>query len=284
MSKKPGVPPRIAVVRQTDAATPVDNASAVEKTASAIAFAIASGKFPAGSRLPSVRQLAQDFGINPNTVQVALGRLQVSGFASAHPRLGLVVRDIEQFGGISAWRYVFKSAQKLPGRASKICADLLEMRLVLLTAALQKIAAEPRSYDAEPVRRAVEKLALIVGTTPDDVTGIARAELHAIRALVLVVGQSVVTAVLNSIGEIYLEVPAMIDAMYVQPEDHVALWHEVLRRWQRGEFGARDVARLRSLLEGNDILVVKRFQAGFSGNDAVTPDRRPRIRATREKA
>jgi len=68
------------------------------------------GRYRAGERLPSVRDLAQAFGINPSTVQVVLGRLQTSGFVSGHPRLGFVVRDIEQLGGIATWRYVFRFA------------------------------------------------------------------------------------------------------------------------------------------------------------------------------
>ncbi len=245
--------------RREQVASPQAGASAVERTATAIAFAIASGRYAGGARLPSVRQLAQDFGINPNTVQVALGRLQASGFVSAHPRLGLVVRDIELFGGIPTWHYIFQFAQRLPDRAMRIAADLLEMRLLLIAEALEKIAANPARYNAAPVRRAVELLELKIAASAEDRLEIARAELHAVRQLMLAVGQTVVTAVLNSIGEIYLEVPAMIQAMYAQPTAHVSLWREVLDRWERGQWTYNDVARLRKILEQNDIAVLARF-------------------------
>ncbi|MGH8529994.1 MAG: GntR family transcriptional regulator [Nevskiales bacterium] len=242
-----------------------DNTSATDRIAAALAFSIAAGRYAAGERLPPVRKLAEDFGVNPNTIQVVLAQLQACGFVSALPRLGLVVRDIEQHGGISTWRLVFQLAQQLPARATRISADLLDMRLVLLTEALNKISEHPKRYDPSPVRRAVEKLELAVATTPDDVIEIARAELNALRILMLVVGQSVVTAVLNSIGEIYLEVPAMIQAMYVQPTDHVELWREVLARWERGALSTRNVEEIRAVLEQNDKLVIERFRKGLVG-------------------
>ncbi|MGH8453519.1 MAG: GntR family transcriptional regulator [Nevskiales bacterium] len=240
-----------------------------DRIATTLAFSIASGRYAAGERLPPVRKLAEDFGVNPNTIQVVLAQLQACGFVSALPRLGLVVRDIDQHGGISTWRLVFQLAQQLPARATKISTDLLDMRLVLLTEALNKIADNPKRYDPSPVRRAVEKLELTVATAPDDAIEIARAELNALRTLMLVVGQSVVTAVLNSVGEIYLEVPAMVAAMYVQPKDHIALWREVLDRWERGTFSAQAVTQIRTLLEQNDTLVIERFRAGLSSHAKV---------------
>jgi DNA-binding transcriptional regulator YhcF (GntR family) len=40
---------------------------------------IANGTYPAGTRLPAVRELAVDAGVNPNTMQRALAELERSG-------------------------------------------------------------------------------------------------------------------------------------------------------------------------------------------------------------
>ncbi|MDO5695887.1 MAG: GntR family transcriptional regulator [Eubacteriales bacterium] len=40
---------------------------------------IASGRYPNGTRLPSVRRYAKDLGVNPNTVQKALVMLEDEG-------------------------------------------------------------------------------------------------------------------------------------------------------------------------------------------------------------
>lgn len=44
-----------------------------------IELAIATGKYTPGARLPSVRELASAYGVNPNTVQRALTDLEASG-------------------------------------------------------------------------------------------------------------------------------------------------------------------------------------------------------------
>lgn len=41
-----------------------------------ITLDIISGIYPPGSKLPSVRDLAQDAGVNPNTMQKALSELE----------------------------------------------------------------------------------------------------------------------------------------------------------------------------------------------------------------
>ena len=46
---------------------------------SRLSACIASGRFPPGSRLPSVRELAADAGVNPNTMQRALTELEARG-------------------------------------------------------------------------------------------------------------------------------------------------------------------------------------------------------------
>ncbi len=43
---------------------------------------IISGDYPVGSRLPSVRDLAKEAGVNPNTMQKALSKLEEKGIVN----------------------------------------------------------------------------------------------------------------------------------------------------------------------------------------------------------
>ncbi len=52
---------------------------------------IASGELPVGSQLPSVRGLAEQLTIHPNTVAKAYGELANEGWLDAHQGLGLFV-------------------------------------------------------------------------------------------------------------------------------------------------------------------------------------------------
>ena len=58
-----------------------------------IAVGIVTGKYPPGSRLPSVRELAVDAGVNPNTMQRALTELERDGLAKSMGTIGSVVTE-----------------------------------------------------------------------------------------------------------------------------------------------------------------------------------------------
>ncbi|TDQ41839.1 GntR family transcriptional regulator [Permianibacter aggregans] len=61
-----------------------------------IRLQIASGELPVGSQLPSVRGLAQQLTINPNTVAKAYTELTNEGWLDARQGLGLFVAEPRQ--------------------------------------------------------------------------------------------------------------------------------------------------------------------------------------------
>ncbi len=54
--------------------------------------AIGRGSYPPGSLLPSVRALAEELGVNPNTVHKAVAELERDGFIAADRGRGMVVQ------------------------------------------------------------------------------------------------------------------------------------------------------------------------------------------------
>lgn len=58
-----------------------------------IAVGIVTGVYPPGSRLPSVRELAMNAGVNPNTMQRALMELERDGLARSMGTVGRVVTE-----------------------------------------------------------------------------------------------------------------------------------------------------------------------------------------------
>jgi len=58
-----------------------------------ITHAITSGALRTGARLPTIRQLAADLVINPNTVARAYRELERSGLVSSGTRRGTVVKN-----------------------------------------------------------------------------------------------------------------------------------------------------------------------------------------------
>lgn len=74
-----------------------------------IVDAVATGVLGVGSRLPSTRQLAEQFGINFHTVNKAYSRLHQQGFIRLSRRTGAVVlRDgsaLPDDGFVEEWRH-----------------------------------------------------------------------------------------------------------------------------------------------------------------------------------
>jgi GntR family transcriptional regulator len=54
---------------------------------------VASGSLVAGDQLPTVRQLAVDLAINPNTVMRAYRELELGGFLETHQGTGTFISD-----------------------------------------------------------------------------------------------------------------------------------------------------------------------------------------------
>jgi len=54
---------------------------------------IVSGRYPPGTKLPSVRELAAEAGVNPNTMQRALTQLESDGLALTNRTAGRIVTD-----------------------------------------------------------------------------------------------------------------------------------------------------------------------------------------------
>ena len=58
-----------------------------------LARRIVSGSYPPGSRLPSVRELAAEAGVNPNTMQRAITQLETLGLVTTNRTLGRTVTE-----------------------------------------------------------------------------------------------------------------------------------------------------------------------------------------------
>lgn len=56
-------------------------------------YKIVSGEFAPGARLPSVRELAADAAVNPNTMQRAFAELEVRGLVCTQRTAGRTITD-----------------------------------------------------------------------------------------------------------------------------------------------------------------------------------------------
>jgi DNA-binding transcriptional regulator YhcF (GntR family) len=81
--------------------------------------AIATGRLEAGDRLPTVRQLAVDLSINPNTVARAYTELELTGLVETQMGTGTFVSQMEvEQDAVERRRLLEQICQELLARAS----------------------------------------------------------------------------------------------------------------------------------------------------------------------
>ena len=64
-----------------------------QQLAEQLARRIVTGAYPPGSRFPTVRELAAEAGVNPNTMQRALGQLESEGLVITNRTAGRTVTE-----------------------------------------------------------------------------------------------------------------------------------------------------------------------------------------------
>lgn len=79
--------------------------------AEAVFQAIAAGQYPAGSQLPSVRELAAQAGVNPNTMQRALAELEREGLLYSQRTAG---------------RFVTEETERIRGKRKELAMDQVQ--------------------------------------------------------------------------------------------------------------------------------------------------------------
>ena len=73
-----------------------------EQLRTQVASAVAAGRLPAGSKLPTVRQTATDLGLSVNTVARAYRGLEADGVVETHGRRGTFVGSAALASGDTA--------------------------------------------------------------------------------------------------------------------------------------------------------------------------------------
>lgn len=101
---------------------------------------IANGTYPAGTRLPAVRELAVDAGVNPNTMQRALAELERSGIIYSVRTSGRFVTedtdmlsDLRRSLGREQIAELFASLQALGMTEEEIVKAVQEWRAARIT-------------------------------------------------------------------------------------------------------------------------------------------------------
>ena len=94
--------------------------------------AILRGDHRPGSRLPTLRELAAAYDVNPSTMQRALARIEARGLVTARQGSGLRVNDPADVADLTLVAHSLAVTIDEPERATAIVPELAEVRRILV--------------------------------------------------------------------------------------------------------------------------------------------------------
>lgn len=205
----------------------------VADVADELARRVASGQYAPGGLMPSVRQVAEEFDLNRATAQLILGRLESYGFVDAHRGKGFVIRDVRAEGGVDVYRRLFRLSMPAPEVAAEMFGNIVDEERGIALEALLAYTGGERGIDPGALKAEIDELETLARSADPDQHRMLDIELRLLRRLLTDLGHSVQRAVLNSIGEMVLEVPEAVQAYFaVSPDLHVLVWRALVAVWE----------------------------------------------------
>ncbi|MGW0182584.1 GntR family transcriptional regulator [Nocardia sp. NPDC003345] len=209
----------------------------VADVADELARRVAAGEYQPGELMPSVRQVAEEFEMNRATAQLTLGRLESYGFVEARRGKGFTIREVRAAGGLDVYRHLFRFSIPMPDVAIEMFRDIVEVeRGIVMDALLAytgSVHGSPARADLAELKAEIDALETLARLDVPDHRRILAIEIGVVRRLLVVLESSMQRAILNSIGEMVLEVPEAVEAYFAGAADlHVLVWRALIAVWE----------------------------------------------------
>ncbi len=188
---------------------------------------ILSGKFGVEERLPSERELAEQFGVNRGTVREALKILEESGLVKVQQGGGARVTDFWRWGGLDLLPYlVFRHGEI----DLELLGEILEARRFFCTQ-IARLAATRRTQEDLDRLSALYRATLAAGEDRDE---IQRLDFEFFYALSRAAGNRVFLLVMNAIRRVYFLHREAFRPLYETPQ-RVATAQEAIVQALQGQ-------------------------------------------------
>ncbi|WP_040793059.1 GntR family transcriptional regulator [Nocardia paucivorans] len=253
----------------------------VAEVADELARRVAAGEYRPGRLMPSVRQVAEEFEMNRATAQLTLGRLESYGFVEARRGKGFTIRDVRESGGLDVYRHLFRFSIPTPEVAIEMFRDIVEVERGIVMDALLSYTGAAHIESSGVIDPALLKVEIdlldeLARQESPDHASILSIEIGLVRTLLTALGSTMQRAILNSIGEMVLEVPQAVEAFFAVTADlHVLVWRALLAVWESGSGPSETQAALfEDLFRAYHDKVVTRFAelvGGGSGTGEELP-------------
>lgn len=200
--------------------------AAPEFVASVLAKRIAAGQYEPGSKLPSIRSLADELGVSIVTMRIALAFLEAALMVETIPRSGTIVRDVQHDGGVRTFGLlVHEPTDELLTWMKSWLSDIMTLLHMMMGRVARELA---EAGDLSLVRDAVDDLARVVKEAPEDLEGAARGQLAIYRATLITTEHPAYVSIINECQAVMRAAPELQRIFMPAPQRVVTTWRAVL--------------------------------------------------------
>ncbi|MGO8998315.1 MAG: FadR/GntR family transcriptional regulator [Polyangiaceae bacterium] len=253
---------------------PVARSSVVDAVADRLRGEILAGRLPAGSRLPSERELSLALGVNRLTLRAALARLEALGLVATRHGASTLVTSWRERAGLDSLAALIGSLQPSDPAWFDMAVSLLELRRILATEAVALAAARHTPEQLE----AIEKFAEEQKTRVHDPIAYARGEFALERLIIRATGNIALELVLNMFARFPDEHPDVVAALYDQREN-AAFFYDLILGLIRGGDPVRARDHMRRAFEIIDADWMQRHRPPGSTLPVAVPASAPDVGA-----
>lgn len=228
--------------------------NAAERIDRDLTRAILRGEHRPGTRLPTLRELAQQYGVNPSTMQRALARLEARGLITARQGSGLRVNDPHDIADLSLIADWLAACADDPERATALIVELGEVRRILAVRLM--VRHRERILDVLP-----SLLAEVAAFEDPDNDASWRAEIEFSKKLVRATGNGIFAVLLSTIAKVLEEHPILVEAMYGDRARVLSSMQATLTALFEG--GDDMGARIEAVMVAADAETARRYRLGI---------------------
>jgi GntR family transcriptional repressor for pyruvate dehydrogenase complex len=226
---------------------PIARSSVVDAVADRLRGEILAGRIPAGSKLPSERELSLALGVNRLTLRASLARLEALGLITTRHGAGTLVASWRERASLDALATLVHSLTPDDPTWHELVTSTLEIRRILASEAIALAAARHDAHDLELIVACQKQLQERV----HDPLAYARTDLAFMRAVVRAARNIGLELLLNTFAKLPDENPALILELYDHCEEAVLVYDVLVGLIRNGD---ADFARttVRRALEDMD--------------------------------
>jgi DNA-binding FadR family transcriptional regulator len=171
-----------------------------ERATRTLRSGILSGRWPAGSRLPAERALAEELGVSRLTLRAALSSLASEGLVRSRRGSGVEVLDFRRHGSLDlfAWMLGLSSADTDTEGTLALFAEVIHLRRLVALDTLERAAARATEEDLT----ALDALAAEQDSRLEDPVAYVRGDHEHQRCVIRIAGSIAVELLFNSFEKV----------------------------------------------------------------------------------